>query len=217
MVIAKLLFFSLPATVRINRTTTTNNDTDNMADFRFVDPSRIEQDVQRIVHDIYEANKPDDKFYIGLSGGSMPAFMTKVFKRMRHIDWSRWIFFVCDERLVPEDSPLSNAGTYKRLFNAKPRLPIEPHQFITVNTSLPGEKAAEDYQVALLNNFSSNPPRFHMLFLGVGDDGHTCSLFPNHPLLDVSLNEQVIETNTTRHTLTHFVPLCRKKQSLLPT
>uniref|UniRef100_F6RL46 6-phosphogluconolactonase n=1 Tax=Equus caballus TaxID=9796 RepID=F6RL46_HORSE len=64
------------------------------------------------------------------------------------------------------------------------RLPIPDGQVITINPQLPVQEAAEDYAQKLRQAFQGDSiPVFDLLILGVGPDGHTCSLFPDHPLL----------------------------------
>nr|KAF6478901.1 hypothetical protein HJG59_000124 [Molossus molossus] len=64
------------------------------------------------------------------------------------------------------------------------KLPIPDSQVITINPQLPVEEAAEDYAKKLRKAFQGDSiPVFDLLILGVGPDGHTCSLFPDHPLL----------------------------------
>ncbi|XP_015344734.1 6-phosphogluconolactonase [Marmota marmota marmota] len=64
------------------------------------------------------------------------------------------------------------------------RLPIPDSRVITIDPTLPVEEAAEDYAKKLRQAFQGDSiPVFDLLILGVGPDGHTCSLFPDHPLL----------------------------------
>lgn len=60
--------------------------------------------------------------------------------------------------------------------------PLTAEQFLTVDNSLPPPAAAADYQSKLIS-LAGSPPKLDLLLLGAGPDGHTCSLFPNHPLL----------------------------------
>jgi 6-phosphogluconolactonase len=118
-------------------------------------------------------------FNIGLSGGSMAKFLCQGLPKIE-TEWSRWRLFFCDERLVPEDSEDSTWGLYKsQLLGVTP---LEESQFLQVNTGLSPELAAKDYQDKLVECMGS-PPALHLLLLGAGPDGHTCSLFPGHPLL----------------------------------
>jgi len=119
-----------------------------------------------------------DRFHIGLSGGSLVKFLCKGLPKIS-TDWSKWLLFFCDERLVPEDHPDSTWGLYKSgLLKA---VPLTNDQFLLVDTSLNPEEAAKDYQAQLETRLSS---RLDLLLLGAGPDGHTCSLFPGHALLE---------------------------------
>jgi len=94
--------------------------------------------------------------------------------------------FFCDERLVPASSPDSTWGLYKA--KLVPGTPLTEEQFLTVNTDLEVGQAAQAYQAQLLAQLGTAPscgsvPKMDLLLLGAGPDGHTCSLFPSHPLL----------------------------------
>uniref|UniRef100_A0A667GG90 6-phosphogluconolactonase n=1 Tax=Lynx canadensis TaxID=61383 RepID=A0A667GG90_LYNCA len=85
------------------------------------------------------------------------------------------------ERLLAETPPGSRLTQETHLLS---RLPIPDSQVITINPQLPVEEAAEDYAKKLRQAFQGDAiPVFDLLILGVGPDGHTCSLFPDHPLL----------------------------------
>ncbi|KAI5700982.1 hypothetical protein M8J76_002418 [Diaphorina citri] len=134
-----------------------------------------------------------NSFKIGVSGGSLiKALAEDILPKVR-TDFSKWRIFFCDERMVPYDHPESTFGVYKKLLLGKfPGLTEE--SFVPVNTSLPVEEAAKDYEQTIRSHFpyefkdplppgQAHWPRFDSLLLGLGPDGHTCSLFPNHPLL----------------------------------
>ena len=128
-------------------------------------------------------------FTVGLSGGSLPVILAEVFPLVK-TDWKRWRFFFCDERLVSFSDPESTFGAYRKLVQEK--LPdISLNQFITIDPDLKAWNAAFDYLSKMKQVFSRKAevelPEFDLLFLGMGPDGHTCSLFPNHPLLKVGL------------------------------
>jgi 6-phosphogluconolactonase len=69
-----------------------------------------------------------------------------------------------------------------------PLIPLTEQQFKSINVNDPVEKVATDYEATVREEFgnSSDVPSFDLLLLGIGPDGHTASLFPNHPLLNVA-------------------------------
>ncbi|KAL3315350.1 hypothetical protein Ciccas_006015 [Cichlidogyrus casuarinus] len=118
---------------------------------------------------------------IGISGGSMPSMLANNLPN-HEIDWKTVHFFFCDERYVPLDHPDSTYNAYKSSLFQKISIPDSNVHLI--RPELPLNDAASDYQRDIINHFnSSSLPRFDLLFLGIGPDGHTCSLFPNHKLL----------------------------------
>ena len=121
---------------------------------------------------------------IALSGGTTP---TVLYKHLLHerdkLDWSKVTFFWSDERLVPTDHPDSNAGLAVRHL-LRP-LGLDPSHYITVPTqhNEPAH-AADAYEAAIQEHFKTqNISRFDLILLGLGNDGHTASLFPNSPAL----------------------------------
>ncbi|CAG0881787.1 unnamed protein product [Darwinula stevensoni] len=121
-------------------------------------------------------------------GGSAAKLVCEAVTKIQS-DWSRWRVAFCDERLVPSTHEESTYAAYaKYLQNSNPTL---LNNFIKVDTSLPVDEAARDYEQKLHSLMSSEKgcsdlkwPHFDILVLGVGEDGHTASLFPSHPLLD---------------------------------
>ncbi|KAK2836230.1 hypothetical protein Q7C36_014099 [Tachysurus vachellii] len=121
-------------------------------------------------------------FSLGLSGGSLVSILSKELPAVPDLDCSRWLVGFCDERLVPYDDPESTYGLYKNQLFSKLNLPDD--RILAINPSLPVQQCAEDYASKLSKAFNTQEtPVFDMLLLGMGPDGHTCSLFPEHPLL----------------------------------
>ncbi|XP_049496168.1 6-phosphogluconolactonase isoform X2 [Panthera uncia] len=126
------------------------------------------------------------RFALGLSGGSLVSMLARELPAAAApadpASLARWTVGFCDERLVPFEHAESTYGLYRT--HLLSRLPIPDSQVITINPQLPVEEAAEDYAKKLRQAFQGDPiPVFDLLILGVGPDGHTCSLFPDHPLL----------------------------------
>ncbi|XP_062597489.1 6-phosphogluconolactonase-like [Saccostrea cucullata] len=127
----------------------------------------------------------DGKFTVGLSGGSLAKFLCNGLPG-RQTDWSKWQVFFCDERHVPYTDPECTYTIYKsKLVDNGGPLPGE--NIFPINPDISVEDAAKEYKAKILGVFGGgDTPRFHLLLLGMGPDGHTCSLFPNHPLLQVT-------------------------------
>ncbi|OAD62087.1 6-phosphogluconolactonase [Eufriesea mexicana] len=129
-----------------------------------------------------EALASRDIFKVGLSGGSLVQLLAQSLPNIS-TDWSRWYFFFCDERVVPFDSSDSTYGEYKSKLIGK--IPTTEDQFIKINPDLSAEDAAKDYIKKMSVFFPPDRvPCFDVLLLGLGPDGHTCSLFPGHKLLN---------------------------------
>jgi len=158
-----------------------------MAIVKIVDNDKLEQELVILVQEAYDSCT-DELFYVGVSGGSLPKLLVSVLKQLKNVDWKKWLFFFCDERCVSSNSPDSTFGSFRKLLEPiDPRLTLSLNQFITIDPALKSSKIAEDYLSKMRQRFEgASLPRFNILFLGLGPDGHTCSLFPGHRLLKVS-------------------------------
>ena len=111
-----------------------------------------------------------ERFAICLSGGSTPQATYRLLagEDRGRVDWARWHVFFGDERRVPLDDPRSN---YRNACDALlAYVPIPEGQIHALTD-------ADQYE-GLLRAFFGQSPRFDLLMLGMGDDGHTASLFP---------------------------------------
>jgi 6-phosphogluconolactonase len=125
------------------------------------------------------------RFTVALSGGSLPKLLCPPLvaeSRRAQIDWSKWHVFWADERCVPLTDTESNYRLARKyLFD---HVDLPPSQIYPLDDSLDPTHAAADYQTRLAQVFQKQQfPRFDLILLGVGEDGHTASLFPDHPLL----------------------------------
>ncbi|PKA64195.1 putative 6-phosphogluconolactonase 4, chloroplastic [Apostasia shenzhenica] len=131
-------------------------------------------------------------FTVVLSGGYLIDKLRKLVEPpyAGEVDWSKWHVFWVDERVMKKDDPDS---CYMHAFrNFLSKVPIPPAQIYAVNDSLDAEGAADDYEARLKDLIKievlelsphSKFPRFDLMLLGMGHDGHIASLFPHHPLL----------------------------------
>jgi len=121
-------------------------------------------------------------FHIALAGGSTPRALYELLATspyMDDFDWRDTGFYFGDERCVGRDHQDSNYRMARRaLFD---HVPVEmSHIFPMAGDAADLDKAAADYERTIRENVpqSGQIPRFDMVLLGMGDDGHTASLFP---------------------------------------
>ena len=125
------------------------------------------------------------KFTVALSGGSTPKSLYSVLARSA-LPWDKIFFFWSDERHVPPDHPESNYRMAKEALLSK--VPVPPENIFRVRAEeKDANVVARDYEEALRSFFGLRPgefPRFDLILLGLGPDGHTASLFPNTAALN---------------------------------
>ncbi|XP_027901765.1 probable 6-phosphogluconolactonase 4, chloroplastic [Vigna unguiculata] len=131
-------------------------------------------------------------FTVCLSGGSMLEYLRKLPEPpyLDSLEWSKWHVFWLDERVVPKTHEDSN---YKlALDGLLCKVPIPPGNVYAINDALSPEGAADDYERRIKELVDKNVitlsptsgfPKFDLILLGMGPDGHVASLFPGHPLV----------------------------------
>jgi 6-phosphogluconolactonase len=158
-----------------------------------------------------EAAASGDRPAIVLSGGSTPQALHRLLASPEYagrVDWPRVNLFFGDERQVPLDDPRSNYHAARETL--LDHVPVDPAKVHPLTN-------ADEYE-GLLRSFFGERPDFDLLYLGMGDDGHTASLFPG----SVSLREDerwVIDPpdvvqGMARHTFT-FPALSAARRTLI--
>lgn len=151
-----------------------------------------ERAAERFLQEAGEAIRRDGGFTAALAGGSTPE---KLYTRLAQpevaarIDWRQCALFLGDERFVPLDDPRSNYALIRRTLLAAATVPADRVFPVRVELAT-ADAAAAAYEETLASVFEVAdrrvPPRFDLILLGLGDDGHTASLFPHAPALAVT-------------------------------
>lgn len=124
------------------------------------------------------------KFTIALSGGSTP---DKLFVLLANppynnvIDWKNTFIFWGDERYLPESDANNNSHQSKKLLLNN--VPVPAENIFVVPVKMTPPKAAIHYEQTLKLFFKNQHPAFDLILLGMGDNGHTASLFPHSSIL----------------------------------
>lgn len=172
----------------------------------------IHETLHSLIHESFQrAINSSGTFYIALSGGSLPSFLTTLPQSFvdANIDpqWDRWHIVLADERLVPSNHVDSNLSAVRKSFLDATSVQIPKEQIYDINEQLFGDGGgddnddndtmndidlvASDYQSKVFDgrlkhrDSTTVDTGYYLIdcaLLGFGPDGHTCSLFPNHPL-----------------------------------
>ena len=121
-----------------------------------------------------------DRAQIALCGGTTPAAAYRLLGQ-EHLPWGRVDVVLVDERWVPAEDPASNARLLRETL-LTPGTPAAEAHFHPVPTELASpEASAQAYETYLRQLCPGDPPVFDVMLLGLGEDGHTASLFPGTP------------------------------------
>lgn len=153
----------------------------------------------------------DGQFMVALSGGNTPSAMFEILASDEfrgQVDWAKVQVFWGDERAVPPDNAESNYGVARRQLLIRVPIPDgNVHRMEAEKASI--GRAAHEYEEVLRKYLELDDrgfPRFHLIFLGLGKDGHTASLFPGTRVLKQTSRwvstPMVTKLNMRRMTLT---------------
>ncbi len=133
----------------------------------------------------WAAVKERGRFIAALSGGKTPVGFYRHLAGLKGLPWDKTHIFLVDERFVPPSDADSNYRMIRETLLSK--IPIAPRNVHPVSTTgLSPEISAEQYEEELKILFglsTAEIPEFDIILLGVGEDGHTASLFPGSELL----------------------------------
>jgi len=155
------------------------------------DPAAVAHRAAEVLLETCAAVSGSERLAISLSGGSTPQLLYRLLATpayQQRVPWQRVHWFWGDERFVPPDHPDSNYKMVRQaMLDAVPVAADHIHPMTTVG--LTPQAAAADYEKRLqayygANTLDSARPLFDLTLLGLGDDGHTASLFPGVAALD---------------------------------
>lgn len=126
--------------------------------------------VEQITLCANEAIEGNNSFHIALAGGTTPKRCYEILSQTQQ-DWAKWHIYIGDERCLPEDDTERNSIMIQKTLLDKVAIPAQ--QFFPIKAELGNEAAAKHYSETL-------PDKLDFVLLGMGEDGHTASLFPRH-------------------------------------
>ncbi len=174
---------------------------------------------QFILSTAQESVARNGRFTIALTGGSSPKKLYELLTGAPYKDelpWQQTYVFWGDERFVPPTDDRYNAKmAYETLLN---HVPVPGNQIFPMPYSDREKPAliAQQYEELLHKHFGSNPPQFDMILLGMGDDGHTASLFPHTPVLEEKQRwvSEVYHTGQQMYRITLTAPLINQARKV---
>ncbi len=152
---------------------------------RFDDPQEMAKVAADLIVNISAAAiKKTGRFSIALSGGNTPATLYALLAKepyRNRIDWQNIFIFWGDERCVPADSKDNNSHNAGMVL--LDHVPIPKANIFPVPVESEPATAAAEYEQTLKDFFKVQMPQFDLILLGMGDNGHTASLFPHTTIL----------------------------------
>ena len=148
------------------------------------DADALADEAARRIEAVAVGARPDGPATVALAGGSTPKVAYRHLSA-RPVPWARLRLFYGDERCVPPDDPGSNHRMVCEEW--LDRVPLPPGNVHRIPGELEPEEAARRAEGDLRRSFgTAGVPRLDLVILGIGADGHTASLFPGGPELEVA-------------------------------
>ncbi len=147
----------------------------------YKDPAAVSHALAEWTTNLIETTlKEQDRFTWVLTGGNSPKELYDLLSKppyRERINWKKLHIFWGDERAVPYEDSRNNAKmTFDHLLS---HVPVNPEQVHLMQTNISPEASAEAYEAILHEYFPPESPTFDLVLNGMGDDGHTLSLFPH--------------------------------------
>ncbi|MEC5147112.1 6-phosphogluconolactonase [Chitinophaga sp. 212800010-3] len=144
------------------------------------DPTQLSENVAAWISNyIQEVLQDQERFTFVLSGGNTPKQLYTLLAKAPYskvIPWEKIHFFWGDERDVPFEDDRNNARmAFETLLD---KVPVNPDNIHVMRTDIGPAESAAEYEKILKSYFGEDDLTFDLVLLGMGDDGHTLSLFP---------------------------------------
>ena len=178
-------------------------------------PALIERSRELILSQIDRAIEARGQFTIVLAGGSTPKPLYEALAT-EALPWSKIHIFWGDERYVPATEPDSNQLMARQAWINKIEIPESNIHPILTTAGDPKQDAAK-YEAELQEFFQVQEgfPRFDLILLGMGDDGHTASLFPHTDALKVSDRLITVGNKDGQPRITFTIPLINQARCVM--
>lgn len=158
--------------------------------------------VENWIHCSKRAIQRKGSFTVALSGGSTPKEIYERLAKSAEIEWNKIYLFWSDERAVPPDHPESN---YRMTVNTGLTNQIPPSQIFRMKAESHIEKNAREYEEKIRHHLIEHS--LDLVMLGIGEDGHIASLFPQTDALNIGdhlvASNYIPEKKSWRMTLTY--------------
>jgi len=162
--------------------------------------------------------KEKGRFTIALSGGNTPKKLYELLAKppyIKKINWKNVFVFWSDERCVPASDEENNSHmAFLALLN---NVPVPAENIFPVPVNFGPSKASIRYEQMIKSFFKTSKPSFDLILLGLGEDGHTASLFPGTEILleNKALVKQVFLKNKKSYRISFTVPLINNAKHVL--
>jgi 6-phosphogluconolactonase len=179
-------------------------------------PAIVSRALEIVVKAYERAIARSGRFTIAVAGGSTPKPLYEALATQL-LDWSKVHVFWGDERYVPASDPQSNEGMTRKAWLDRVSMPPGNIHAMPTDADDPAI-AAQTYEEHLQEFFGVKAdefPSFDLILLGIGDDGHTASLFPGTPALTVSDRLITVGQKDSQPRLTFTAPLINQAELIL--
>lgn len=170
-----------------------------------------------IIRTAAESIQARGRFVLSLSGGHTPAKLFSLLSSPSYrdqIDWQKTFVFWGDERCVPMSDERNNAHMARSLMLDK--IDIPQSNVFPIQVEMSPSEAARSYEQSIKDFFGKEAAHFDLILLGLGDNGHTASLFPGTPVIHESehLVQEVYVEDQKEWRITMTVPLINEARNI---